>query len=144
MTTSVQSPDYIEATDCLISLFDATVKLTSTAARGKQFSKSDFFEVGGLVQIMKFMAEACHTDLDGAYDASVEGGDVDPRRADRALIALNDRLVKSLSYVMLARTKKTAEARQHVLDGAFDRFNVRHLYAIVLTFAVAAGVKVEG
>lgn len=144
MTTSTQIPDYSDATDCLMSLYDAATKLTSTAARGKRFSKSDYFEVGGLVQIMRFLAQACRTDLDGAYDHEVEGSDVDARRAERALVALNERLIKSVALLMLARTKVTAEARTQVLDEAFDRFNVRHLYAIVMTFAVAAGVKVEG
>ena len=144
MTTSTQTPDYNEAADCLTSLYDATAKLVSNAARGKQYGKSGRADVVALAHIMGFLAKACRTDLEGAYDPSVEGGDVDPRRAERALMALNERLVKSIELLMLARTKATAEARACILNEAFDRFNVRHLHAIVMTFAAAAGVQVEG
>jgi len=136
-------PDYDLGVDCLTSLYDATAKLTSTAARGKQFSKHDHMEASGLVMMTLFVARAACVDLTGAYDARVEGTEVDPRRADRALICLNERLVKLISLLMLSRTKKTVEVRTVVVREVFERFAVRELYALAMVFVAALGIKVE-
>ncbi len=138
------APDYELAIDCLTSLYDATAKLTSTAARGKQYSKSDLMEVTGLVHMTLHLAKAAHVDLDGAFDASIDGGEPDSRRADRALLVMNESTLKSIKYLMGSRSKTTSDARRVLLDEAFDRFQVRHLYAVAMTFAAATGVKVEG
>lgn len=136
--------DYELAADCLISLFDATSKLIGTAGRGKQFSKSDLMEVTGLVHLMRHLTEAARVDTDDAFDPDIEGREADPRSAERALLALNELLLKSVSNVMLARHKKTTDARIQCLDEAFDRFDIRRLHAIVMTFAQTTGVQVEG
>jgi hypothetical protein len=144
---TTKTPDYSQAADCLTSLYDATAKLTSTAARGKQYSKSDRMEVTGLVMLARMLAEAACVDLDGAY-RSISGGEVgefqpDARWANRALLALNERLVKSIKELMTSHVTKNAELRAMSLEDAFDGSTVRELYAIVREFASATGVQVE-
>lgn len=129
-----QTPDYEHAVDCLTSLYDATAKLVSTAARGKRFSKSDLMEVSGIVQLARFLAEATKVDVTGAY--VMRDSTPDSRRANRALLHLN--------HIMLERMRALM-APSAVIGSreAFERFSVRELYATAMEFAAATGVKVE-
>ncbi len=144
MTTALKNPDYSEAADVLMALFDAATKLMSTAARGKEYGLSDRMAIKGLATLTQLLAEAGVVDLTDAY-RSITGGPVgefvpDARWANRALLCLNERLLASLRGVLAAQTRTDGAARLCALESAFEAHSVRELHAIVMEFAAAVGV----
>lgn len=139
-------PDYDEGAACLTAMYDVVARLVASAARGKQYSKSDRFDIKGLVTTSRYLAKAACVDLTDAYQAVGGGkpGTFEPERrwANRALLHLNHLLLECARALMVSHAAEEPSTR--LLQEAFDRFRVRELYATAMEFAAATGVQVEG